>query len=105
MLISPQVDGSIYLFALISPIRQDLLMKLQTSLAQYVDSPGKIPFNKYRALKNSVREADEPFRFVDGELIEKFLDCPDSIQGKIAKEIKVDIETTRNIVESLKRLR
>jgi DNA damage-binding protein 1 len=44
-------------------------MTLQTNLADLVHTPGDMPFAKYRAFKNQVREADEPFRFVDGELI------------------------------------
>ncbi|KKA25955.1 UV-damaged DNA binding protein [Rasamsonia emersonii CBS 393.64] len=67
------VEGSIYLFALINPEHQDFLMRLQTAIAAYVDSPGKMPFNKFRAFRSAVREAEEPFRFVDGELIEQFL--------------------------------
>ena len=67
------VDGSIYLFGLIAPTHRDLLMRLQASLAPLVQSLGNVPFNAYRAFKNQVREAEEPYRFVDGELIEAFL--------------------------------
>ncbi|KAL8940928.1 MAG: hypothetical protein Q9211_002047 [Gyalolechia sp. 1 TL-2023] len=100
------VDGSIYLFAVISSSKQDLLMRLQQAIAARVQSPGNVPFNTYRAFKNSVREADEPFRFVDGELIEKFLDCPMSMQDSICGELggKVDAEEMRAMVEGLRRV-
>ena len=104
-LTSVQVDGSIYLFALISPKSQDLLMRLQTRMAEQVESLGQVPFNKYRAFKNSIREAEEPFRFVDGELIERFLNCSESLQEQITTGLGIEVEDIRSMVEGLKRLR
>ncbi|MCJ1394552.1 hypothetical protein MMC18_007431 [Xylographa bjoerkii] len=98
------VDGSIYLFALIRQSKQDLLMRLQSNVAKYVHSPGNVPFNKYRAFKNEVREAEEPYRFVDGELIEKFLDCPPAMQEEIVEGLGVGVEDVRGMVEGLRRL-
>ncbi|KAL8690777.1 MAG: hypothetical protein Q9218_003851 [Villophora microphyllina] len=99
------VDGSIYLFALITPSKQDLLMRLQQAIASRVQSPGNVPFNTYRAFKNSVREAEEPFRFVDGELIEKFLDCPSTTQEQVCEELgNVDPEEMRAMMEGLRRI-
>lgn len=102
------VDGSVYLFALITPAKQDLLMRLQQAVAARVQSPGNVPFNAYRAFKNSVREAEEPFRFVDGELIEKFLDCPATLQESICTELglqeQADVEEMRTMVEGLRRI-
>jgi len=69
-----------------------------------VQSPGNLPFNKHRGYKNEKRETEEPFRFVDGELIEKFLDVSDSLQGEICKGLGPGVEEVRNIVEELKRL-
>jgi len=100
-----QVEGSIYLFALIAPGKQDLLMRLQTNMAEFVTSPGFVPFNKYRAFKNQVRESEEPYRFVDGELVERFLDCDAQIQEQIVEGLKVDVEEVKVMVESLRRLR
>lgn len=98
------VEGSIYMFALIAPQAQDLLMRLQQNIAEHVKSPGAIPFNKYRAFKNSVRSADEPNRFVDGELIERFLDCDAEVQSRIAQGLGPSMEDIRLMVENLKRL-
>lgn len=80
-------------------------MRLQQAIAFCVQSPGNVPFNTYRAFKNSVREAEEPFRFVDGELIEKFLDCPGTMQEGICEKVgMVDVEEMRAMVESLRRI-
>ncbi|KAL8677777.1 MAG: hypothetical protein Q9186_005836 [Xanthomendoza sp. 1 TL-2023] len=100
------VDGSIYLFALITPSKQDLLMRLQQAIASRVQSPGNVPFNTYRAFRSSVRQSEEPFRFVDGELIEKFLDCSSGLQESICEELgaQVDVEEMRAMVEGLRRI-
>ena len=98
------VEGSIYLFALISPAKQDLLMRLQENMAAFVQSPGNVPFNRYRAFKTMVREAEEPNRFVDGDLIERFLDCDNEVQERIVQGLSVDVEEVRGMVETLKRL-
>ncbi|KAI9827199.1 MAG: hypothetical protein M1832_005336 [Thelocarpon impressellum] len=98
------VEGSIYLFALIAPRKQDLLMRLQASLAKVIDSPGHMSFNSYRAFKNTVRETDEPFRFVDGELIERFLDCSELMQEDLVEGLEASAEDVRGMVEGLKRL-
>ncbi|MCJ1296093.1 hypothetical protein MMC34_007658 [Xylographa carneopallida] len=98
------VDGSIYLFALIRPAKQDLLMRLQGNLARHVHSPGHMPFNKYRAFRNEVREAEEPFRFVDGELLERFLNCAPEMQRGIVEGLGVEVEEVKALVEGLRRL-
>ncbi|KAF2152561.1 hypothetical protein K461DRAFT_321547 [Myriangium duriaei CBS 260.36] len=98
------VEGAIYLFALIAPQAQDLLMRLQQNMAEYVQSPGNVPFNRYRAFKNSVRESEEPNRFVDGELIERFLDCDAETQDRIVQGLGPSVEDVRVMVENLKRL-
>ena len=84
-------------------------MRLQMALASAVQSPGHVPFAKYRAFKNSVRESSEPFRFVDGELIEKFLDCPEDMQQELAATVTtpqdpVDVEGLKAMVESLRKI-
>ncbi|EER24707.1 hypothetical protein D8B26_004933 [Coccidioides posadasii str. Silveira] len=102
------VDGSIYLFGLISPSAQDTLMRLQSALADFVASPGEIPFNKYRAFKSSVRQAEEPFRFVDGELIEQFLTFPPDIQEAVLARMdgggRVNVIEIKDMIEGLKRM-
>ncbi|KAL1311189.1 hypothetical protein AAFC00_001384 [Neodothiora populina] len=98
------VEGSIYLFALISEAKRDLLMRLQENMAKQVQSPGGVPFNRYRGFKTLVREADEPNRFVDGELIERFLDCDKELQESIVQGLGVSVGEVWEMVEALKRL-
>lgn len=79
-------------------------MTLQSNLAELVHAPGNVPFQKYRAFKNQVREADEPYRFVDGDLVERFLDLSDDLQSKAVEGLGEDVESIRAMVEVLRRL-
>ncbi|OJJ88285.1 DDB1/RSE1 family protein [Aspergillus glaucus CBS 516.65] len=99
------VEGSIYLFAVINPEHQDFLMRLQVIIASFVDSLGALPFNKFRGFRSMVREADEPFRFVDGELIERFLDCDAHVQKEIVSRVGgMDVDGVKAMIEALRRL-
>ena len=102
------VEGSIHLFATIKSDFQDLLMRLQVALAEVVKSPGDVPFATWRAFRNGVREEAEPFRFVDGELVEMFLDLKSDVQTEVLKRANVEegkLEEMKTMVESLRRLR
>ncbi|KAI9374726.1 mono-functional DNA-alkylating methyl methanesulfonate N-term-domain-containing protein [Aspergillus egyptiacus] len=98
------VEGSIYLYAVINPSHQDFLMRLQATMAIRVDSLGGISFNEFRGLRTMTRQANEPYRFVDGELIERFLSCEPSLQNEIADMVGKDVEEVKVIVEALRRL-
>ena len=66
---------------------------------------GELDFSTYRAFKHPERETTEPFRFVDGELIERFLDVDEEMQVEICQGLGPSVEDLRNLVEELKRLR
>lgn len=77
-LIQPQAfiataEGAIYMLGAINPVYTDALLRLQAALATKVLAPGYMPWTRYRAWKTEVRESDEPFRFVDGEMLESGL--------------------------------
>jgi DNA damage-binding protein 1 len=105
------VEGSIYLFGTITPAHQNMLMELQRAIAKVVPGLGDVPFMKYRAFKSQVREEEEPMRFVDGEMVERFLDVSESVQEEVVGEMRtggvfgVEVENVRGIVERLRRLR
>lgn len=104
MLTTLQVEGSIYLFGLIQPVYLDLLITLQSNLGLIVPAPGNMEFARYRAFKNQVRESEEPYRFVDGELVERFLDLSEDQQAKACEGLGRDVEEVRGLVEGLRRL-
>ncbi|GKZ53193.1 hypothetical protein AnigIFM49718_005777 [Aspergillus niger] len=99
------VEGSIYLFAIINPEHQDFLMRLQATMAGKVESLGNIPFNEFRGFRSMVREAKEPYRFVDGELIERFLTCEPSLQEEIVDSVgMMNVDEVKIMIEALRRL-
>ncbi|KAI0515310.1 mono-functional DNA-alkylating methyl methanesulfonate N-term-domain-containing protein [Xylaria bambusicola] len=98
------VEGGVYLFGTISDNNQDLLMRFQNKLADVVETTGNIEFSRYRSFRNEERESDGPFRFVDGELLEQFLDFDENQQREICEGLGPDAEAMRNMVEELKRM-
>jgi DNA damage-binding protein 1 len=99
-----QVEGGIYLFGTINSHYQDLLFRFQNNVAQAIHAVGNLSFDKYRAFRDEAREGTAPFRFIDGELIERFLDVDDHVQEEICNGLGPDVEAMRNLVEELKRL-
>jgi len=73
-------------------------------MAQIIITLGGVDFNTYRSFKNTERETAEPFRFVDGELIERFLDVDEEVQKEICTGLGPSVEDLRNMIEELKRL-
>lgn len=65
-----------------------------------------MPFNSYRAFRNQVRQEDEPFRFVDGELVERFLDLEEGVAEQVVQAVGQgwELEGVRGVVEKLRRL-
>jgi DNA damage-binding protein 1 len=80
------------------------LIRFQNNLVQTITSIGKINFNPYRSFRNEQREGEGPFRFIDGELIERFTDLEDEVQEEICEGLGPDVEYMRDLVEDLKRL-
>jgi DNA damage-binding protein 1 len=92
------------MFGLIAPHAQDLLLRFQAKLATVIQTTGHIDFKTYRAFRNSEREGDGPFRFLDGELLERFLDVDEETQKEICQGLGPTVEDMRNIVEGLRRM-
>lgn len=114
-LISPQafiatVEGSIYMLGSINPVYTDALLRVQSCLATRVLAPGYMPWSKYRAWSTEVREGDEPFRFVDGEMVERgLLNLPDNQLEEVLRESGLNeqnltLEKLRAWGEDLRRL-
>lgn len=87
----------------IAPDRQDLLIRFQTKLAGMLETLGDLSFEAYRAFRNEQREnEDGPYRFVDGELLERFLDQDEKLQEEICAGLGPSVEDMRDLVEELK---
>lgn len=79
-------------------------MRFQSKLADRIRTPGDIRFEKYRSFRNSEREGDGPFRFLDGELLERFLDMDEEAQQEVCQGLGPSVEDIRNMIEELKRM-
>ncbi|KAH6995588.1 mono-functional DNA-alkylating methyl methanesulfonate N-term-domain-containing protein [Ilyonectria sp. MPI-CAGE-AT-0026] len=97
-------EGSLYLYGDISPQYQDLLMTFQSKLEQYINVPGNIAFKDWRSFRNEARESDGPYRFIDGEMVERFLDMDEGKQELVCEGLGPSVEDMRNVVEELRRL-
>lgn len=81
------VEGSIYMLGVINPAYTDPLIRLQTALSTRVLAPGYMPWAKYRAWRAEEREGEEPFRFVDGEMVEQgLLNLSDNTLEEVLRE-------------------
>ena len=92
------------MFGTIAPHAQDLLLRFQAKLANTIETTGGIGFRMYRAFRNAEREGDGPFRFLDGELLERFLDFDETTQQSICQGLGPSVEDMRNAVEELRRM-
>ncbi|KAK4144568.1 uncharacterized protein C8A04DRAFT_36560 [Dichotomopilus funicola] len=98
------VEGGIYMFGTVAPHVQDLLLRFQTKLADTLTTAGDIEWRTYRSFRNAEREGDGPFRFIDGEMIERFLDLDEPTQENVCKGLGPSVEDLRNLVEELRRM-
>ena len=65
-----------------------LLISLQLALAEYVPSVGKIDHNTWRSIKSD-QHSDVSRGFIDGDLIETYLDLPKTVQYELIKNLHV----------------
>ena len=87
------IEGSIYMLGTINPPYLHVLLTLQTVLASRVQAPGYMPWSKFRAWRTEVSEKDEPFRVVDGEMLEQaLLSLGDEELEACLREVGLDAE-------------
>ncbi|KIW12838.1 hypothetical protein PV08_08025 [Exophiala spinifera] len=106
------VEGAIYMLATINPAYVNVLLLLQSALAGRVQAPGYMPWTKFRAWKTEVAEKDEPFRVVDGEMVEQgLLALGDGELETVLREgglmednVQVSVEEARAWGDELRRL-
>lgn len=106
------IEGAIYMLASINPAYVNVLLLLQSVLATRVQAPGYMPWAKFRAWKTEVQEKDEPFRVVDGEMIEQGLlalndeDLEAVLRegGLMEETLNVTVEEVRGWADELRRL-
>ncbi|KAK5331714.1 hypothetical protein LTR93_000719 [Exophiala xenobiotica] len=106
------VEGAIYMLATINPAYVNVLLLLQSALAGRVQAPGYMPWSKFRAWKTEITEKDEPFRVVDGEMVEQALLALNDQElevvlregGLMEENLHVSVEEARAWGDELRRL-
>ncbi|KIW34424.1 uncharacterized protein PV07_01202 [Cladophialophora immunda] len=106
------IEGAIYMLATINPGFMNVLLTLQSALANRVQAPGYMPWSKFRAWRTEVSEKDEPFRVVDGEMLEQALlsMTDEELEGVIGEgglteeQLGVTVQEVRTWGEELRRL-
>ncbi|KAF4126505.1 DNA damage-binding protein 1 [Geosmithia morbida] len=98
------VEGSLYLYGEVSPKYQDLLISFQSNMTRCIETTGDLSFDQWRSFRNHLREGEGPFRFLDGEMLERFLDMTESTQELVCEGLGPSVEEMRNIIEELRRL-
>lgn len=79
-------------------------MKLQENLSKCIETAGYLEFDQWRSFSNHKREDDGPFRFLDGEMLERFLDLSGATQEEVCEGLGPSAEEFRNLIEELRRL-
>ncbi|KAF4965287.1 hypothetical protein FSARC_6905 [Fusarium sarcochroum] len=97
-------EGSLYLYGDIAPQYQDLLMTFQSKMEEYIRAPGNVEFKLWRSFRNENRESEGPDRFVDGEMVERFLDMDEGKQELVCEGLGPSVEDMRNLIEELRRM-
>ncbi|CAF1046921.1 unnamed protein product [Rotaria sordida] len=105
------VSGYIGLLLQLTSTLYQLLMSLQLALAEYVPSVGKIDHGAWRSFESDGR-SDVSCGFVDGDLVETYLDLPKSVQQELIQDLRgennIPINTTVEelvkIIEELARI-
>ncbi|KAF4998374.1 hypothetical protein FGRMN_3254 [Fusarium graminum] len=97
-------EGSLYLYGDIAPQYQDLLMTFQSKMEEYIHAPGNIEFKLWRSFRNDNRESEGPYRFIDGEMVERFLDMDEGKQELVCEGLDSSVEDMRNLIEELRRM-
>ncbi|KOS23285.1 DNA damage-binding protein 1 [Escovopsis weberi] len=98
------VEGTLYLYGDIAPRYQDLLMTFQQRLQDFLQKTAQLSFEKWREFRNLAGETEAAYRFVDGELVEEFLDLDEGAQERVVQGLGPSVEDMRNMIEELRRL-
>lgn len=65
---------------------------------------GNVEFKLWRSFRNDNRESEGPYRFIDGEMIERFLDMGEEQQELVCDGLGPTVEDMRNMIEELRRM-
>lgn len=89
------ISGYIGLILQLPSNLYELLNSLQIALAKHVPSVGKIDHSTWRSFESDER-TDTSNGFVDGDLIETYLDLPKIVQNELIQNLNVKMKLIKN---------
>lgn len=99
------VDGSIGCIGTIAPEYVNVLMELQRHIGTARPTVGGLSHAEFRGYKCGGTTNLEPMRFVDGDLIEEFLELSGTQQAAVCLDLGKSVAEVEKMVEDLSRLR
>ena len=97
------VDGVVGLILSIDVQLYKSLEAIQNSLTKIVKSVGKIDHSQWRSYR-AFKSTQTAFGFIDGDLVETFLDLPRDKMEQVSKEVDTPVEELVKMIEELSRL-
>jgi DNA damage-binding protein 1 len=98
------VDGSIGIIGEIHADQVNFLLDLQAAISESIDSVGGLSHVRWRAFRAGTIRKQGPERFVDGDLLESYLDMDPEAQAAVSKQMNMTIGEIERLIESLARL-
>lgn len=92
----------------LEPHLLEIFDRLTNVLLNHLDNPGLLDYRDWRKFKNEARPAEGTFSgFIDGDLVEQFLDLPRPTQIKVVERFNEDRDPVQveDLVDHLARLR
>jgi len=102
-LIFGTINGVIGVVASLPPEKYQMLHKLEQCLNQVIKGVGGLSHQKWRSFC-SERKEEEASGFIDGDLIESYLDLKKERMDEVARLMSMDAEELSKQVEELARL-
>ncbi|KAI7865405.1 CPSF A subunit region-domain-containing protein [Spinellus fusiger] len=101
------VEGAIGAISTLSEAEHDVLLRLQHNLEEFMPTVGSLSHRSWRTFNNGIRTG-EPKGFVDGDLIERFLDL--SLEDKKTvcsrtQVVSIPLESLEQLIISLSHAR
>lgn len=99
------VSGRIGVIARINGAQYRFLLRLQNAIAQVVPRVGRLSYREWRSLHNERRmmsSASKPLNFIDGDMIERFLDLDRASMEKVSSLVNQSITVAAGVANKAK---
>lgn len=97
------VEGVIGLILTVDEVLFKKLESIQNSLSKIIKSIGKIDHKDWRAFQGT-RSSQPAVGFIDGDLVETFLDLSRSRMDQVAQDTEIPVDELIKLIEELSRL-